>query len=182
MDSLKKEYTLKPFKDVSHPFSIQTRVALANKKLLLSFELEGDLETILIPGQKINPSRAIGLWNQTCFECFLKSNQDHQYIEFNFSPSHDWNCFHFLSLSDELKEWGQVKDIVIESKITSNTIVLMAKIDLKHLPSALQNTHELKISTTAVISTDKGLSYWAIKHMDDRPNFHHPESYVKLSS
>ncbi|EQC44921.1 hypothetical protein [Bacteriovorax sp. Seq25_V] len=181
MDSLKKDFTLKPFEEAEHPFTITTRVALANKKLLLSFEVAGDISAIFLPKQKINPSRAIGLWNQTCFECFLKSNLDNQYIEFNFSPSHDWNCFHFHSVSDELKEWTQLKDIIIESKTTENGIILMAKIDLKFLPASLTMANELRISTTAVISTDKGISYWAIKHMDDRPNFHHPESYVRLS-
>ncbi len=42
----------------------------------------------------------------------------------------------------------------------------------------LTDWHQLQVSMTAVfLSKSNEVQYWALKHPDTRPNFHHFESY-----
>lgn len=178
-----KSFNLKPFES-SNPRAqgvlISTKVSLLDTKLLISFHLTDPDQKVILQDIKSNPSRVIGLWNQTCFEFFLKCQSTGQYIEFNISPSHDWNIFHFSKLGDELNELSEIQSLIIQSEYKDSSFTILFKADLRNLPNSFNQISDLYISTTAVINIEDTLSYWAIKHTDDRPNFHHPESYIKL--
>jgi hypothetical protein len=48
-----------------------------------------------------------------------------------------------------------------------------------HELSALQGAHTLKLALTAVIEDSSGtLSYWALKHAPNKPDFHHSDGFV----
>ena len=101
----------KEFKDVSAQCSI------SNQKLEISFTLDPNLDFDGVPNKKghLNNStitREIKLWEDTCFELFLKNEVGPDYFEVNFSPiKAKWNAFYFSSYRTELKETEKIKFI-----------------------------------------------------------------------
>ena len=47
------------------------------------------------------PARVDGLWQATCFEMFLKHDDDDAYREWNFAPSGEWAAYDFEPTADE---------------------------------------------------------------------------------
>lgn len=182
-DAAINEKILKPFSGTSFPFELKTKISFNGDLVALEFTISNLIDSIILPSRKNKPQRTIGLWNATCFELFLKNRGANEYVEFNFSPTHDWNCFKFQNQNDELKEWIQVKKVEITSFRDANLYQLKAVFLKSQLPSNFQNVERLLFSTTTVLKhSDDSLSYWAIKHTDNRPNFHHPESFTELVS
>lgn len=182
MDPIKKKFTLRPFDNGKYDISIGTTLDVSKEKIKVTFHLSGNISKIGLPPAKENPNRVIGLWHTTCFELFLRNNlKSSNYLEFNFSPTHDWNCFYFSRDGDELKEWAQINSINIATDSENTSYRLIAEIPMKSIPTTLRNISEMKVSTTAIINLDNEESFWAVKHTDNCPNFHHPESYTKLT-
>lgn len=183
MTTIENENSLRPFTNQTFPFEVTSKISIVNEFLIVEYSVAKNIDSIILPAIKTNPGRTIGLWNRTCFELFLRPKNLKEYIEFNFSPSHDWNCFKFNDLNDELREWIQVKKIDLKTFTDQNLFHLKAQITLKNLPLSFLNHHQLQFSTTAVIeenNLENPKSYWAIKHTDNKPNFHHPESFTSL--
>lgn len=175
------EKILKPFSGNSFPFEIKATITINEELVTLDYKISNLIDSVALTSRKTKPQRTIGLWNATCFELFLKNKGANEYVEFNFSSSHDWNCFKFQNQNDELREWTQLKKVDITSFRDTNLYHLKVVFLKSQLPSNFQNLERLLYSTTTVIKhADDTFSYWAIKHTDNKPNFHHPESFVDL--
>lgn len=130
-------------------------------------------------GKKANPlvesdpdlGRADGLWRTTCFEVFAQL-RDGSYAEFNISPSGQWAAYHFSSYREGGGDLdGHVQ--VIRSEQAGGAFELDAILHWPEWP------HIDRIALSAVIeATDGSLSYWALAHPSDKPDFHHPDSFV----
>jgi hypothetical protein len=89
------------------------------------------------------------LWRRTCFEAFVQANGG--YVEFNLSPSGQWASYRFDAPRQGMR----------------NAVELT-------LPSGAR-----RLGLSAVIeATDGTISYWALAHPSDKPDFHHPDSFV----
>jgi hypothetical protein len=62
---------------------------------------------------------------------------------------------------------------------TQTRLELDAVVKLDRL-SAEHARAPLRIGLAAVIETPQGLSYWALRHPDGRPDFHHGDGFVLL--
>lgn len=175
------EKILKPFNGPTFPFEIKTNISFNGDLVTVDYKISNLIESVALTSRKTKPQRTIGLWNSTCFELFLKNKGSNEYIEFNFSSSHDWNCFKFQNQNDQLREWTQLNKVEITSFRDTNLYHLKVTFLKPQLPSNFQELERLLYSTTTVIKhSDDSYSYWAIKHTDNKPNFHHPESFVEL--
>ena len=83
---------LEPYSKRDDNPAIEFDVARSGEVLSLAFGLSGDS---VFQGQTTIRSRVIGLWEDTCFEFFLANGSERSYVEFNFSPSGDWQVFRF---------------------------------------------------------------------------------------
>jgi hypothetical protein len=100
------------------------------------------------------------------------------YYEFNFSPSSEWAAYRFGAYRDgePLDDEALAPNISVEQ--AADRLRLRATVRLDHLP-VIQLGATLRIGLTAVIeATDGSLSYWALKHPSDKPDFHHPASFA----
>ena len=92
-----KEYKLIPFLDDELEQAIDLKVGIDwsfdASKLMIQFGVTGSLDRLKIPPASDVPQRTTGLWETTCFECFLGSLGQENYWEMNLSPSGDWNVF-----------------------------------------------------------------------------------------
>lgn len=162
--------------------SLQVMVeSKADGGLQLRYELIGDLSKMRIPLWQ-EPSEVEGLWNHTCFEAFVAVEGEAGYQEYNFSPSGQWAAFAFAGYRKCIG-WstGEVPEIVtVRDK--DGYLKLVANIAASELPN---NSHgrPLQLGLTAVIESRGGdLSYWALVHPSDRPDFHHRGGFACILS
>ena len=145
----------------------------AGGNLTLAFALEGDLSALRIPEPQ--PSRrGHGLWRHTCCEVFVMAGQGPGYREFNFSPSGEWAvyAFHGYREGREL-ELELSPGIVVQRN--ADRLELYAEIRADLLPPG----GSLRLALSAVVEDADGtLSYWALRHLPGKPDFHHTDAFA----
>jgi hypothetical protein len=150
----------------------------ASAELELTFRLDGDIPQIRIPTPSA-PRINTELWRHTCFEAFIALDGQQSYHEFNFAPSGEW-CVYALS---GYRNGGPVADETMRPHIavrsTGSTLELDALVRLDSL-SAIHADAVLRIGLSAVIEASNGLSYWALRHRTDKPDFHDADGFALL--
>lgn len=135
--------------------------------LWLRFTAEGDVDRIAWPARAA-PGRADELWRHTCFEAFVRSGAG--YREYNLSPSGAWASYAF--------------DGYRSGMAAADEGATVAGLDGASDMAALEGTIQLPpeaglLALSAVIEDmDGNISYWALAHPSDKPDFHHPDSFV----
>jgi hypothetical protein len=147
---------------------IVVTVALERRRLNLHYLVTGRPHLLLIPEVK-QQVRADGLWQHTCLEAFVRLPTG-AYLEFNFSPSGEWAVYRFEGYREGME--GVEASPAATCEITEHRVVVNAYIDL---PKA----RPLMLALSAVMEETNGCkSYWALAHPGDKPDFHHPDSFV----
>lgn len=108
------------------------------------------------------------LWRTTCFEVFVET--DDGYVEFNLSPSSEWASYRFDSYRQGMRPASE-KVLSDGIRFQAFDATLDAQLDL---PEGAR-----RLAFSAVIQTGDGVTrYWAVNHPSDKPDFHHPDSFV----
>lgn len=138
--------------------------------LHLRFELQGRIDTVLVPSPAAAPARRDGLWQHTCFEAFVARRESAEYTEINLSPSGDWACYRF-----ERYRAGQANatlpqaPCITGTQPSADTFTLDAQVDLPAFSAPVG----LDVGLSAVIERrDGSKTYWALAHPGDKPDFH----------
>jgi len=115
--------------------------------------------------------RTDGLWRSTCFEVFAMTGGG-GYAEFNISPSGEWAAYGFSGYREGQSNLpGPIE--VIRAEPAGDAFELDAIISWRDWPRID------RIGLSAVIEDiDGSLSYWALAHPSDKPDFHHPDSFT----
>ncbi len=121
--------------------------------------------------------RSDGLWQHTCFEAFLQADASDSYHEFNFAPSGDWAAYRFSGRRSERSLPGMSAPPI--TFIPSASVCeLIAEIPIPELPE-LANASVVRTGLAAVIESEDGsLSWWALAHAGDKPDFHDPSTFM----
>lgn len=115
------------------------------------------------------PARADGLWRATCFELFLRLDDDERYVEFNFAPSGAWAAYAFDGYRD-----GMAALACPTPTIQRTPDGVQVALDIGGLPRG-----ELRMALTAVIAEeDGGRSFWSLAHPPGPPDFHHQACFA----
>jgi len=146
-------------------------------KLIFQYVLRAEISRIRVPSLQA-PARTDGLWKHTCFEGFVAVSGTPGYCELNFSPSRQWAMYRF----NGYRAGMSVAEITMPPQLTvrslEDRLELDAVVELRDLPGAHPG-HSLRLALSAVVEDDSGtLSYWALKHAPDKPDFHHADSFV----
>jgi hypothetical protein len=145
--------------------------------LRLRYLIEGSIDKLAIPEQV--PSRAASeLWRHTCFEAFIAGSNSSVYCEFNFSPSTEWAAYGFSRYREGMAplECGTARPI--EVRRSEDRLELTAPITCMAL-SALPGRGAIRVALATIVEEKSGrLSYWALAHPANQPDFHHPDSFV----
>ena len=154
---------------------IRVSVRREGEALLLQYRLEGDLDSVLLPQQAM-PKRADNLWKHTCFEAFIGSGGSPQYREYNFSPSGAWAIYDFDGYRSGMRADARVVVPGIMARRDAGAFILDATVDTRWLSTMPAGP---RLGVTAVIEDQVGgLSYWALKHPSEKPDFHHADGFV----
>jgi hypothetical protein len=155
------------------PIDLSVTVDRRGNSLILQYEITGAIESILM-AEREYPTRQMGLWGTTCFECFLGVPGQDWYWEVNLSAAGHWNVFKLDGYRSGLREELAIEELTI--LIDRSTFSLETQFDLSLL--GLENS-ELELSVTAVMA-DKldEISYWAVCHAGVEADFHLRDSFV----
>lgn len=153
---------------------------LADNQLNISYQLNADLSQLIIPEIQVSVA-CDNLWQHSCFELFIAQANSENYYEFNFSPSTLWAAYAFDSYRVR-SEWYIKNAPKLRINQTLNQIKVEVTFNLADLDLLNPNKSWL-IGLSAVIETHQNdLSYWALKHPESQPNFHHRDGYIAYST
>ncbi len=144
--------------------------------LRLAWTVTGDIDRLRLP-PAAPPVRADGLWQHSCFEVFLRADDKDAYVEWNLAPSGAWACYRF-----ERRRAGRSLPAMtaphIETAGDAGSFTLMAALVPGDLPE-LAGAATLHAGLAAVVEDRDGtLSYWALAHRGDAPDFHDPATFT----
>jgi hypothetical protein len=139
--------------------------------------LNANLSALRIPAPR-SSRQADELWKHTCFEAFITHpSLGSAYIELNFSPSTEWAAYSFESYRKGMAPIALRSAPRIDVVTVGSQLVVEARVGTQELPGT-SNTN-LKIALSAVIEDESGrVSYWALKHAPDKPDFHHAAGFI----
>jgi hypothetical protein len=150
--------------------SLEAEVGREGDRLVLRYVLTGDVGRLAIPAAA-SPARADGLWNHTCFEAFVASDGD-GYLEFNFAPSTAWAAYRFDGYRQGMAPLEGIAPPRIETTTAADTLEVQVTL-------AAPAAGPLRLGLTAVIEEAGGrISYWALRHPAERPDFHHAGGFA----
>lgn len=152
---------------------LQFSAARTGSDLSLRYELFGDLSRLMI-GTGSRGERRDELWRTTCFEAFLRGEGEEAYVEFNFSPNADWAAYQFT----RFREGRSDLDIPApQIDVERTTERLSVSVVVQGL-SLLRSGSILELGPTAIVEGKPGgLSYWALHHPSNKPDFHTSEIF-----
>jgi hypothetical protein len=167
--------------------SIEVRTAIDRQVLTLEYRLEGDIDALELP-PPVPPSHTDGLWQSTCCEAFLQAPDiSPGYYELNFSPSGAWAAYCFDAYRQGMAALAMNSPPAIHWYRAGQRLVLAATVDLEgldtlHMPPAspaLNVGAAWHLGVSAVIKErQSGISYWALAHPGEKPDFHHADSFI----
>lgn len=167
---------LVPFNADATLSSIEVKTQVDEKIWAWEFKLNGDLSKIILPTFTHQSKRQDELWKSTCFEAFVAISQNN-YIEFNFSPTGNWNCYRFSGYRENMRQFSEIEllDFTILSNNSENQGNYHCRMSVK-LANPLPIS---KMGMTAVIQTTNGnINYWALKHGGEKADFHREQDWL----
>ncbi len=135
-------------------------------RTLLTYTIEGDIPGLVVP-QPRAPACADELWRTTCVELFVKRPEG-GYREFNVSPSGLWASYDFSGYREGMVP-ADTPSPEVAVRQTERQLIVEVGIDAVRGRTAL---------SAVIESADGTRSYWALAHPSDKPDFHHPDSFL----
>ena len=149
---------------------------LSDGGLRLRYFVDGDIDCVRLP-ERVAAQREDNLWQHTCFEAFARGLGD-AYCEFNFSPSTAWATYGFSRYREGMSQIELAREPAVTVSVAPDRLAIEAVIGPEALLS-LPGNDVLQLSICAVIEEiDDRISYWALTHPAERPDFHHPDGFV----
>lgn len=138
--------------------------------LELRYIAAGDMSSVVVPAPAAS-ARMDGLWRTTCFEAFVRREGSEDYVEFNLSPSGEWQAYGF----------DRYRSGAGEAEVSPPRIAVERPAGGLTLSATLQVPVEgdWRLGLSAVIEAQDGaVSYWALAHPPGKPDFHHPDCFA----
>ncbi len=156
-------------------FSVQVRRA-SPARLAFDFRLRAEPDSLEVPRPR-TPVRADGLWRHTCFEVFV-SRGEHEYREYNFAPSGAWAAYRFTNYRAGMAELDEAP-AEARWRVDADSLGLDVVVESGWFAGDTPGGGILRVGCSSVIESRTGaLSYWALRHPSDKPDFHDAAAFV----
>jgi len=144
--------------------------------LLLQYHISGDMHELRIPRGNGAVARRNGLWQDSCFECFIGQKGCGRYWEINLSPTGDWNVFCFSGYRQGMAEEMAIQHLPCTFYETKDGLWLDLIVELNSL---LREDHPVELGISCVLKHTNGdTSLWALCHPGPRADFHHRSGFI----
>jgi len=139
-------------------------------------EIEISITGLRAPMPEVNTIgiRRSELWLETCFECFLGSEEGTAYLEFNFSPNGDWQCYAF----DNYRRGMQASNAWIPTQFSISAFAQQSQRLRFRMASHEGWPISPRVQGAAIIVWDGAMLYYASDH-GDQPDFHNPALFLE---
>ena len=167
--------SLVPFERTPSINNISLEVSIEGQQsfLLFKYVLDGGDE-VSWP-EELSGLRKHRLWEETCFEVFFET-ENGRYVEVNVTPNHDWNVYEFESYRGKASTWELDLLPLVTTKAIGKQKILEFRLEKKLLPEKI-----LRTGLSVILKEKSGvLSYWAIRHLPEKPDFHRMENWEEL--
>lgn len=134
-------------------------------KLILRFQVNG-VDALSVP-EFAGKGRADNLWQNTCFELFLRDEAGAGYAEFNFSPSERWAAYRFDSYRDGMSE-AEIDPVPEVTAAAGAHLFVLTAI----LPTTVLSGIDGAGLSAVIDENDGTRSFWALAHGEGKPDFH----------
>ncbi|RJP91601.1 MAG: hypothetical protein C4518_07770 [Desulfobacteraceae bacterium] len=173
-------FTLHPFHSVSADtpdISITGHISRTAQILGICYQLAGDCTALDLPDLAEQPLRKDLLWQETCFELFVRKSHSKGYWEINLSPAGHWNIYRFDGYRAGMRVETETSAPLVQSDEQNPGVrKISAMIRLDGLMTAIQ---PIRVAISTVIKTLTGqISYWALAHPGPGPDFHHRKGFL----
>jgi hypothetical protein len=152
-----------------------------NGRVTVEFAAHGELSRLRLPPASTAPQRCADLWRHSCFELFARRGAERGYMEFNFAPSGDWAAWVFDDYRSGGRELEPARIGITARNVDTGGWSLRAQAELgaqAAAPDSAGSPVTWWLNLAAVIEAeDGGLSYWAVHHAGERPDFHDRSSF-----
>lgn len=157
---------------------IDGRIQRRHGLLSITYVLQDPAGLVPIPSQAIPATRSHGLWERTCFECFIAVDNAKDYWEINLSPTGDWNVYRFDDYRLGMRQAAAFETLPVKTDKKGTTLELQCVLDLSPITPARR---PIEIGLSAVVQGSAGKnSYWALVHPGPRPDFHHRSGFILM--
>lgn len=163
---------------------------LTASALRVRFKIEAsdsrEFAKIVLPEVNSHPDRRDELWKETCFECFIPSRRSDAYLEWNGSPSGDWNAYSFHRYREGMNAFdlsfeGQSRQTTLicsEKQIESEWVIPLLAIRIGGMSAGDTQFDFNRVGLTLVLNTSVATTYWALSHEGVKPDFHLSSSFT----
>ena len=167
-------FNLQPFEPIAgYDLAVQAQMAcLPQQQLQLIFTLNDPESRVNWASPAPFPVRQDFLWEQTCFEAFVRPSGLQAYTELNFTPRNHWAAYRFDSYRTPSRTPPVHEDRVWIHKSEVHHHQLRFVFDLSQLYAPGQM---LNIGLCAVLNhpPHQFKTYWAMSHAtSSEPDFH----------
>jgi hypothetical protein len=143
--------------------------------LTLAFRVEGRVDRLRLPEQR-PAEHTDGLWRSTCFEAFLRLPGECGYVEINLSPSSQWAMYRFDGYRHGMRPVMPAQPPEIDVSAHNDGLRVEVRIHVAGIVPA--DGAVLEVAVAAVLQDRAGaLSYWALAHPAEAPDFHDPRGF-----
>lgn len=150
---------------------------LGDVGLSLRYRAWGDTVRLCLP-PIAESGRADGLWRHTCFEAFIRPEGESGYLELNAASSGQWATYRFTDYRRGMVA-ANVEPWAFEVCLHNDHLELAIEMEPGRFAQLDLPTPGWQVGLSAVIEDiDGSLTYWAPAHPSDKPDFHHPDSFV----
>jgi hypothetical protein len=171
-------FSLQPFTPVRPPSNLRITVQVSRRSnaAILSYTVHSPIKELCVPDPADRPLRKGGLWEETCLEFFLATKDSPRYWEINLSPSGHWNVYRFSAYREAVQEEAAFTSLPFRVKRGKDLFLLDLEL---HLDRIIHSETPLQAGISAVLKLRSGeMTYWALSHPAQRPDFHRRESFI----
>lgn len=155
--------------------TVEAEIRRSADTLALHYFVTGDIGKLVLP-ELSNPTRGDELWKHSCFEAFIMPEQGAGYSEFNLSPSGQWAAYHFKAHRSGMTNIAGASDPGIGTRGFGDRFDLRAAFDISSIPDL---GGDWKVGLSVILEAADGVrSYWAIRHPENKLDFHHPDCFA----
>jgi hypothetical protein len=173
-----REFSLVPFGSDVPPggMEITGKIGRLYTHCSIRYRISGAARWVEIPALAKTPARTTGLWRETCFEFFLAIENAPGYWELNLSPAGHWDVYRFTDYRQGMERESALSSLPFCIEEYQDYLLLSLDLDLS---SIIRKDRDWEVGISAVVKHKEGaLSYWALVHCGDQPDFHRRDSFI----